>query len=105
MLYDVDALAAEFTSIEIKFRGSQYKLGESVEQILGAINIAKAVPDDAPLEEQLKILGPVLGALCPELGVAVGDGSSLTLAERLVLQRVVREGMGRITKIPFRPVA
>ena len=104
MLFDVDVLSAEFSSVEVKFRGGQYKLGESVEQVLAAMEIARKVPDNAPVSEQYKLLPPVLSALSPELGEVVGDGSNLTLAEHLVFQRVVEEAMKRISQVPFRPV-
>jgi hypothetical protein len=104
MLFDIDALAAEFSPVEIKFRGLQYVLGETIEQVLGAVAIARTVADNAAPDEQLAILVPVLLALNPALGGVVGGNAALSLAERLVLQRVVTEAMERISKVPFRAV-
>jgi len=105
MRFNVDALAAEFEPVSITFRGVEYTLGSSIDQVLASVNLARSVPDKAPVAEQLAILPPVLAALNPELGVAVGDGAGLTLAENLVLQKCVEAAMQQIAKVPFRPVA
>jgi hypothetical protein len=104
MRFDVDSLAAEFQPVSITFRGAVFTLGSTIEQVLTAVDLAKKVPDAAPVSEQLAILPAVLAALSPDLGTAVGDGKSLTLPENLVLQKCVEAAMQQIAKVPFRPV-
>jgi len=102
MRFNVDTLAAEYKTCSLIFRGTEYVLGSSIEQVLAAVAIARTVPDNATVDQQLAILAPVLGALNPELGVAVGDGKGLSLAENLVLQKCVEAAMVQISKVPFR---
>lgn len=101
-VFDVDALAAEFEPVCIRFRGEEYVLGDTVESVLAATKIAESLPDDAPTEEQLALLPKVLRALNKKLGKAVAE-SEPSLPERLVFQKAVTELMTRVGNVPFRP--
>lgn len=104
MRFDVDALSAEFGVLTVKFRGGEYALGTSVQQVLDAVGVASSVPDGAKLEQQLTLLVPMLKALSPELAASLDGAAPLSMGEELILHRVVQEAMGRIGKVPFREV-
>lgn len=103
-IYDVDELAREFEPVRVRFRGKEYVLGGDIESLMRATRVASSVADDAPEEEQFKILPAVLRALCKDLGKEVRE-RPLGLAERLVFQKAVTEVMDRINAVPFRPVS
>lgn len=105
MRFDVDSLAAEYVGVTVTFRGVNYDLGTTTDQVLGAVAIAKTVPDNAPVAEQFAIMPQVLAALNPELGLAVGDGKGLSLQENLIFQKCIEAAMKQINSVPFRPVA
>lgn len=103
--YDLDSLAAEYVPVVVVFRTITYQLGATIEQILGAVQLAKTVDDKAPLDQQLAIMPQVLAALSPELGAVVGDGKGLSGIESLLFQRAIPAALAQISKVPFRPVA
>jgi hypothetical protein len=103
--YDLDQLAGEFEPLVVTFRGVEYTLGVTVQQMLGAISAARKVADNAALEEQFKLLPEVMGAACPALGTAITSGKPLSFVEHMLLQKTAEQLMKRMGEIPFRSLA
>lgn len=95
---DLDAAAPE--ELAVRFRGAEYVLGESVAGVVLALKLARSLPDDAAAEEQA--LGEVIGLLSPKLAEAT-SAVELTVGERLALRSAIREYVGSLGRLTFRP--
>lgn len=88
-VYDVDAVASEFSPLRIKFRGEEYLLGQGILGLMQASGIFEGIEDGTKAMEKLPA---ILRALCPEFPedaeLGTGEAFALMAAATEVLNRV-----------------
>lgn len=97
---DIDAKAAEFQPLVIKFRGEEYTLGVDIVSLMTAATFASEGVEDGDEVDQLGILRklrPTLRILAP--GIPVDD---LSAGEEAALLGAVTEVMNRCGRLTFR---
>lgn len=103
-IYDVDAEAAKFQPVRVKFRGTEYTLGGDVCSLLSAASLFGNLPDGedslALSRAVFEYLRPVVRVLSPAIG-EVMDREDLNAGEEAALLRPVTEVLSRIGDLSF----
>lgn len=101
---NIDERAQSFKPLEVSFRGENYLLGGTALELFGAASLYRS-SDQQEGEDNthfaLRLLGPMLGALCPAIGEVLAE-KPLTASEELAFMPVVLEVVKRIGAIRFR---
>ena len=97
-LFDIDAEAAAFEPVHIKFRGQEYALGDTVMSVLLAMEVVEG--DTIETKQLMANLPAILRTLCPALE-AVLEEKPLVQAEEVALLKpvtAVLKGFAALTK-------
>lgn len=93
-VFDIDAVAAEYQPVRIKFRGTEYVLGATVLQVIAATELAPGEGASGMVAR----LPEYLRTLCPEIGPAL-EGRPLISAEEVALLRPITAVMNRFNAV------
>lgn len=102
-LFDVDARAASFKPVVIKFRGTERVLGATALSLIQATSIYSTqarAEGETDSVFAVRLVKPILRALSPELSAEL-DARDLEAGEELALLPVLTEVVKRLGAVRF----